>query len=107
MTILHAAALLLALQGGTGQPRVGFTRDTVRVGDLLGVAVHLEVPASATVSLADTLDVTGDIENAAPKRVQIDTLPNGMLRYRLTYPITAWKPGALALPALSATVRTG
>ena len=45
--LLHAAIAGLALQIGVAQPRVGFTRDSVRVGDLLGVAVHIEVPATA------------------------------------------------------------
>ena len=104
--IAHAALVALVMQVGVSQPRVGFTRDSVRVGDLLGVAIQLEVPANATVAIADTLDVSGDIENAAPKRVQIDTLPNALWRYRITYPITAWRPGTLPLPALAASVRT-
>lgn len=87
--------------------RTGFTRDSVRVGDLVGVALQLDVAAGATLSGPDTLDLTADVENAAPKRVQIDTLPNGLLRYQLIYPITAWRPGPVPLPSISLVLRAG
>ena len=101
--MLHILLAVLALQTPL-QPRAAFTRDTVRVGDLVGVVVQLDVPRGATVTAPDTLDVAGDIENAAPKRIEVDTLADGNLRYRILYPISAWKPGPLALPSVTLTV---
>ena len=96
-----------AIRDPRSEIRVAFTRDTVRVGDQLGVALQLELPAGTTVSGPDTLDLQGDIENAAPKRVLVDTLPSGTLRHRLIYPITAWRPGSLPLPEVTLGLTEG
>lgn len=96
--------LALAVQQPLQQPRAGFTRDSVRVGDLVGVSVQVDVSRSTVVGAPDSLDLTGDLENAAPRRLQIDTLADGNLRYRFVYPITAWKPGTLSLPAVTLTL---
>jgi hypothetical protein len=85
--------------------RAALTRDTVNVGDLVGVAIEVRVPAGATVNTADTLEISGDLENAARRRVRVDTLPDGSFRYLITYPITAWRPGDHPLPKLNVTLQ--
>ncbi|HSL71487.1 MAG TPA: DUF4381 family protein [Longimicrobiales bacterium] len=85
--------------------RIALTSDTVRVGDVFGLGVQVEVPRGGELLVPDTLALSGDIENAARKRVRIDTLPSGNLRYLVTYPIAAWRPGAIELPSFSAIVQ--
>ena len=89
------------------QARAALTRDSVNVGDIVGVAVEVIVPAGTELVTADTLQVSGDIENAAHRRVRVDTLEGGGLRYLITYPIAAWRPGTYPLPKLSATLQSG
>lgn len=99
------ALMLIASSTAAQQVRTGLTRSTIQVGDRFGVVVQFDVPAGGELLIADTLDVAGDLENAARKRVQIDTLQSGALQYRITYPLTAWRPGADTLQPISATVR--
>ena len=98
--LLSAPALAVAQEA-----RVALTRDTVNVGDLVGVAVEVRVPAGTTVNTSDTLEISGDLENSARKRVRVDTLPDGGLRYLITYPITVWRPGEHALPRLNVVLQ--
>jgi hypothetical protein len=85
--------------------RAALTRDTVYVGDIVGVAIEVRVPAGTVVNTADTLELSGDLENAAPRRVRVDSLQDGGIRYLITYPITAWRPGNYPLPNLSAVLQ--
>ena len=105
--VLSCALVATAPSAAAQQARAALTRDSVNVGDIVGVAVEVMVPAGTELVTADTLQVSGDIENAAHRRVRIDTLDGGGLRYLITYPIAAWKPGTYPLPRLSATLQTG
>jgi hypothetical protein len=109
-TVRRCLVLLLGLVlapalAAAQEARVALTRDTVNVGDLVGVAVEVRVPAGTTVTTSDTLEISGDLENAARKRVRVDTLPDGGLRYLITYPITVWRPGEHTLPKLNITLQ--
>src|SRR6185369_8200045 len=105
--VLGCALVSTAQSVGAQQARAALTRDSVNVGDIVGVAVEVLVPAGTELITADTLQVSGDIENAAHRRIRIDTLDGGGLRYLITYPIAAWRPGTFPLPKLSATLQTG
>jgi hypothetical protein len=97
--------LVMVSSAEAQQARTGLTRKTIQVGDRFGVAVEFEVPAGGELLIPDTLDVSGDVENAARKRVQIDTTQSGSLHYLVTYPITVWRPGTDTLPPITATIR--
>src|SRR5687768_5917215 len=87
--------------------RVAITPDSaIRVGDVVGVAVQIDLPASATLTMPDTLDLGTDLENAARKLMRVDSLASGSLRYLITYPITAWRPGTHQLAPITATFST-
>src|SRR5688572_19741614 len=102
--LVAATFLLTGLTAASAQ-QAALTRDSVRVGDPFGVAVQFDVPAGGELLIPDTIDVFGDLENSAAKRVRIDTLAGGALRYLITYPLSAWKPGEHTLPHITAIVR--
>jgi len=98
--------LLLSANAAAQQVRSALTTDTVRVGDIFGVAVQVDLPREAELIVPDTLALSGDLENAARKRVRVDSLADGTFRHLITYPITAWRPGQFPLPAIEIMVRT-
>ncbi len=100
------ALFIVASTAGGQNVRVALTSDSIRVGDVVGVALQIDLPAATTLTLPDTLELGADLENAARKQVRVDSLANGSLRYLITYPITAWRPGTLTLPAVTATFST-
>jgi hypothetical protein len=104
-SFLFVAFAMVVAHASAQQVRTGFTSDTVRVGDVLGVAMQVDLPAGAELVVPDTLELSGDLENAARKHVRIDTLSNGMLRHSIAYPIAIWRPGKFALPRVAVTVR--
>lgn len=85
----------------TQRPSTAILGDTIRVGDVVPVAVRTTVAAGQRVLWPDTLPLTDDeLENAAQVRVQTDTLPDGRLQITGVYAVTPWRPGAAALPEL-------
>jgi hypothetical protein len=104
-SLIPVTLLVCSAAATAQQVQVGLTTDTVRVGDIVGVAVQVTAPAGAELIVPDTLDLSGDLENAARRRVRLDSLGNGTLRYLLTFPVTAWRPGAHTLPALQLSLR--
>lgn len=105
LSALLACALVTA-PAAAQQVRSALTADTVRVGDVLGVAVQVDLPRGAELIVPDTLALSGDLENAARKRVRVDSLADGTLRHLVTYPITVWRPGQFPLPAIQVMVRS-
>jgi hypothetical protein len=83
---------------------VGLSPRTIHVGDVFNASMQITVPAGTVLFVPDTLDVTGDVENAARKRVRVDTLQSGDLHYLVSYPLTAWRPGTDTLPPITATL---
>jgi hypothetical protein len=106
-TVLVALTALLACaaRASAQQARVVLTADTIRVGDVVGVVIQLTVPGGAELIVPDTLDLYGDLENAARKRVRVDSLAGGALQHLITYPITAWRSGQHPLPSLNLHMR--
>ncbi|MGH7466741.1 MAG: DUF4381 family protein [Longimicrobiales bacterium] len=104
--VIPTLCLLMGAPMAAQQVQVGLTADTIRVGDIVGVAVQVSAPAGAELIVPDTLDLSGDLENAARRRVRLDSLADGTLHYVVTFPITAWRPGTHALPTLQLSLRT-
>src|SRR5262245_1785676 len=105
-SFLTLAFAVGAAHASAQQVRTGFPPDTVRVGDVLGVTMQVDLPAEAELIVPDTLEISGELENAARKNVRIDSLSNGLLRHSITYPITIWRPGTFPLPRMTVTVRS-
>ncbi|HSH46848.1 MAG TPA: DUF4381 family protein [Longimicrobiales bacterium] len=92
------------------RPQVGVAGDTIRVGDVVPVAVRVTVAPGQRVAWPDTLPLEGaetELENAARVRTRSDTLPDGRIQVTATYAVTPWRPGEAALPALELAVVSG
>lgn len=95
--------------GAAGQEaRTAVVADTIRVGDVVPVAVRVIVDRGERVAWPDTLPLAGDeIENAARVRERVDTLPDGRLQVTATYAVTPWRTGEMLLPEVPFDVVTG
>ena len=107
MRLGRVAAACAALVLGVGprevagqEVRVAVAPDTVTVGDIFHVAVRLDLPPGFRIESPDSLDVSGDIENAGRPRVSSQPREGGGQRLTLAYPLTAWRPGPVSLPPL-------
>lgn len=94
---LPAASRPVAAQ----EVRVGVAPDTVRVGDIFRAVVRVVLPPGYGVVLPDSLPLGGEAEQAGRRRDVVDELPGGGRRVTATYPLSAWRPGPLALPAVA------
>ena len=95
-------------QEGAGQARSAVVADTIRVGDVVPVAVRVVAEPGQRVAFPDTLPLGDDrVENAARVRVRIDTLSDGRTEATGIYAVTPWRVGELALPALEVPVVSG
>lgn len=106
-----AGLLLLAVLPGpipAQQVRAAVVADTVRVGDVVPVAVRLTVEPGHRVVFPDTLPLGDDrLENAARVRERLDTLEDGRTEATAVYSVTPWRVGELPLPALEIPVVAG
>ena len=92
-------------QAAAQEPRSAVIADTIRVGDVVPVAVRVIVEPGARVLFPDTLHVAGDrLENAATVRTGVDTLTTSAIEATAVYAVTPWRTGTLALPALEVEV---
>lgn len=100
---------LLAPGAASGQEaRAAVIGDTIRVGDVVPVAVRLTVGRGERVAWPDTLPLSGErVENAARVRERVDTLSDGRLTMTGIYAVTPWRTGDVPLPELSLDVVTG
>lgn len=117
----RARALLLALApaalaGAAAAPataqelRAAVLGDTIRVGDVVPVALRTTISPGQRVLWPDTLPLggpEGDLENAARVRVRQDTLADGRIRVTGLYAITPWRTGEVALPDVDVPVVAG
>jgi len=71
----------------------------INVGDVFRVNVRVIVPAGTTVSFPDTLDVPEHVEAAARRELIADTTGGEETTYTAVYPLAAWRPGRVQLPA--------
>ncbi|MFO7260449.1 MAG: hypothetical protein DIU52_004800 [bacterium] len=97
-----AALVLLTASGAAAQEvRVAVTPDTVTVGDVFHAAIRVEVPPGFRLEPPDSLPVSGDVENAGRRIGRSEPIEGGGERVTLAYPLTAWRPGPVELPALA------
>lgn len=97
-----------AQQDPAPQPRTAIIGDSVRVGDVVPVAVRVVVDRGQRVAWPDTLPLAGDeLENVARVRERVDTLPDGRLEATAVYSVTPWRTGELPLPDLPLRVVRG
>ncbi len=93
---------------GAGPVRAALGADTIRVGDLVPVAVRVSVAPGERVAWPDTLPLAGsEAENAARVRVRVDTLADGRLEAEAVYAVTPWRTGEVELPQLAVGVVAG
>ena len=84
--------------------------DSIRVGDVVPVALRTTVTPGQRVLWPDTLDLGGpgaEVENAARVRVREDTLADGRLQVTGVYAVIPWRPGEVALPDVAIRVVAG
>lgn len=96
-----AALALFATAGAAQEVRVAVTPDTLTVGDVFHAAIRVDLPPGFRLQPPDSLPVSGDIENAGRRRETSEPIEGGGERLTIAYPLTAWKPGPVELPALS------
>ncbi|NIP80284.1 MAG: hypothetical protein GWM90_14100, partial [Gemmatimonadetes bacterium] len=71
-----SALVPAATEGQSVRSAVG--RDTIRVGDVVPIALRITVDRDARVAWPDTLPLAGtELENAARVRERVDTLEDG------------------------------
>ena len=99
--LLLLLTLLSAARLSAQDVQAAIAPDTVRVGDIVAVGVQVLLAPGTELVVPDTLELSGDLENAARKRVRVDSLNDGTLRHIITYPITAWRPGRYPLPEIT------
>jgi hypothetical protein len=78
--------------------------DSIRVGDVVPVAVRLTVGAGERVVFPPMLDLGGDLENAGRVRERVETLDDGRVQVTGIYSVTPWRPGTTALPDMAVQV---
>jgi hypothetical protein len=100
-----AAALLAALPVHAQSARAAVLGDTVRVGDVVAVAVRVPLAAGETAAFPPLLPLGGaDVENAASVQERHDTLADGSVQATGIYALTPWRPGTTPLPDLPVQV---
>lgn len=105
---LLALALLATPPLVAQDVRTAMVGDTIRIGDVVPVAVRVVLEAGERVAWPDTLPLAGDVlENAARVRPRVDTLADGRLEATALYRVTPWRTGEVPLPELELSVRSG
>lgn len=106
VAILVLGLLAVAAPSYAQRIATGISRDTIRVGDTFRAVVRIGLAPGTGVMLPDTLPAGEDIENAGKVRMRRDSTSDGV-SVVAAYPLTAWRPGTLALPALDVILREG
>lgn len=109
--LLGPVPALGAAGGASAQEaRAAVLGDSIRVGDVVPVAIRTTVAPGQRVLWPDTLPLGGpgtDLENAARVRVREDTLADGRLQLTGVYAVTPWRPGEVTLPEVAIQVVAG
>lgn len=79
-------------------PQTAVLPDSINVGDVFHAAIRVQVPARGRVLFPDTLPVPQDVEAAGRRQIRIDTTAGG-LQFTALYPLAAWRPDSVLLPA--------
>lgn len=103
VALLVALAAPVGLAGPAGAQHAASTvePDTVRVGDVFQVRFEFELPAGHQVALPDSLMHGEELERAGSIRLYEESLDDGGTRVTAVYPLSAWRPGEVALPRVS------
>lgn len=110
--VAAAAALAGVALAGSAAPapaqtaRAAVLGDSLRVGDVVPVAVRVTLEPGQRIVWPDTLPLAEaeDLENAARVRERVDTLPDGRVQATAVYAVTPWRPGETPLPDLAVQV---
>lgn len=108
--LLAAVALASGAPASAQEARAAVVGDTIRVGDVVPVAVRAVLGRGERIEWPDTLPLGGpgsELENAARVRVRQDTLPDGRIQATGLYAVTPWRPGQYTLPDVALTVVGG
>jgi hypothetical protein len=97
LTVIALAALPAAVSAQ--DVRTAVVPDSIHVGDVFRVAVQVTVAEGADVMFPDTLAVPANVEAAARRTLSVDSAGDGRVSYTAVFPLTAWRPGAIELPA--------
>jgi hypothetical protein len=81
-------------------PQAAVLVDSVRVGDVVPVAVRVTVAAGERVVLPPMLELGPDLENAGRVRERVETLDDGRIQVTGVYSVTPWRPGTAELPGV-------
>jgi hypothetical protein len=106
VAVLVLGLLAASAPSNAQRTATGISRDTIRVGDTFRAVVRIDVAPGTAVLLPDTLPAAEDIENAGRVRMRRDSTGDGV-RVLAAYPLTAWRPGTLVLPALDVILQEG
>ena len=109
-TLVAAALLAPAAAAAAQEARAAVVGDTIRVGDVVPVAVRAVIGPGERVVWPDTLPTAEagvELENAARVRTRLDTLADGRIQATGVYAVTPWRPGEVALPDVEVTVLAG
>lgn len=109
---LAVPALLLACSGPASaqEVRSAVAGDTIRVGDVVPVALRTTLDRGQRIAWPDTLPLGGpeaELENAARVRTRVDTLADGRLEATAVYAVTPWRPGEVSLPDVEIPIVSG
>lgn len=105
--VLRYTFLLLAIGGPVAaqSPQAAVVPRTITVGDVFHAAIRVDAPPEADIDAPQSLALPADLETAGVREVRVDTVA-GIRRITFVYPLTAWRPGAYALPELSLRMAT-
>ncbi len=97
-----ALIALLALPEGGYAQRVGavVSPDSVLVGDVFRAAIRVELPPGHRAIFPDTIPVPEDVEQAGRREEFVEERDDGSRRLTVVYPMSAWRPGPVELPAV-------
>jgi hypothetical protein len=100
-TLFAAIGIPYTREAPAQQARSAIVADTIRVGDVVPVAVRVTVERGERVLWPDTLPLADEaLESVARVRERVDTLADGRLQVTGVYSLTPWRTGTLELPDL-------
>jgi hypothetical protein len=105
---ISPAALAVAcsafLPGGAAaqapRPQAAVVPEAITVGDIFHAAIRLDLPPGTRLEAPDTLAVPEDVEAAGRREIRLDSADGGRT-VTVTWPLTAWRPGAYELPPVT------
>ncbi len=97
---LATAMALAATPARAQEVAAAVAPDTTTVGGVFRAAVRVTLPPGVSAGFPDSVATSGEVENAGRRELLTDTV-SGRERVTAVYPLTAWRPGDQALPAIA------